>query len=133
LRKSSVQMCAAALILVIGFSLSFLTANQSLAWRDTRTLYEHAVKVRPDIYISQHNLGWVYLGEGRIDEAIIHLKKAIEIDPNRAKAHGNLSEAYGKKGMYEEGLKEALKSLEFDPEKEEQYKEALELLNRARE
>ncbi|MFH1670467.1 MAG: tetratricopeptide repeat protein [Patescibacteria group bacterium] len=128
LRKSSVQMCAAALILVIGFSFSFLTVNQSFAWRDTRTIYEHAVKVRPDIFISQHNLGWVYLGEGRIDEAIIHLKKAIEIDPARPKPHGNLSEAYGRKGMYEEGLKEALKSLELDPEKEAEYKDAVRIL-----
>lgn len=128
LRKSSVQMCAAALILVIGFSFSFLTVNQSFAWRDTRTLYEHAVKVRPDIFISQHNLGWVYLGEGRIDEAIIHLKKAIEIDPARPKPHGNLSEAYGRKGMYEEGLKEALRSLELDPEKEAEYKDAVRIL-----
>ena len=127
-RRSSAQIFAMITLLVIGIGFSFFTAKQSLAWQNTRSLYEHAVSVHPEIYISQHNLGWVYLGEGRIDEAIIHLKKAIEIDPVRPKPHGNLSEAYGKKGMYEEGLKEALRSLELDPEKEAEYKDAVRIL-----
>ncbi|HAI98953.1 TPA: hypothetical protein DCL30_05525 [Candidatus Peribacteria bacterium] len=111
---SSVVLCALAAVLGV------LSYRQSLTWASTELLYRRAVASYPDTFIAQHNLGWMLFQDGKLDEAIEHLEKAVEIDPKRALAHANLGIAYGKKGMYDEGLKELYLSLKLDPSKQEE-------------
>jgi len=128
--KIRIQKASTVVFLMVAMVFSFLTVRQTGAWKDTKSLYLYAAESYPESFFPQHNLGWLELADENYDEAIKYLKKAIEIDPNRAQAHANLAEAYGEKGMYEEGLKHALKALELDPEKREEYEGALRLLER---
>jgi tetratricopeptide (TPR) repeat protein len=63
----------------------------------------------------------------RIDEAVVHLRRAVDIDPQNAEAHRNLSVAFGFQGKIEEGIAEAREALRIDPESIEARKQ-LELL-----
>ncbi|GBE03210.1 tetratricopeptide repeat protein [bacterium BMS3Abin09] len=53
-------------------------------------------------------LGIAYFKKGFIDDSILHLKYAVELDPSNADAHYNLGIAYGAKGMNDLAYKEMM-------------------------
>ena len=58
-----------------------------------------ALELKP-VYAQAHcNLGRVLLEAGRLDEAIAHLQKALEIQPDNAMVRSNLAGALLKKGQ----------------------------------
>jgi len=62
-------------------------------------------------------LGSALSGLGRLDEGLVSLRKAVEIEPDNADAHQNLARAYWlTKGMVPEGIAELRKALTFNPE-----------------
>ncbi len=58
-----------------------LTNAQIGRWRDSFTLFEHALAVTPPNLHIEHNLGLAMGGSGRYDEAAAHFEKALQIDP----------------------------------------------------
>jgi len=53
--------------------------------------------------------------EDRLDEAINHLTKAVEIEPNNAVIHYNLAKVLTNKDRLEEAAKEYRKVLQLEP------------------
>ena len=53
-----------------------------------------AIRAEPNLAIYQADAGFILLALGRNEEAVIPLKRAIQLDPNHADAHYNLGEAY---------------------------------------
>ncbi len=77
-------------IIVLFLSLSvFLCFRQTLFWRNSITLFEHAVSIQPKNLISQTNLGHALNQEGHPDAALPHLKIALEIKPTDPDVHFN--------------------------------------------
>jgi len=86
--------------------------------------------------------------QGKIEEAITQLEKAVEIDPYAPKPYYNLGYAYSKQGRFDKAIIELKKAVELDPdyakahyylglayeekekygEAEKHYKKALELI-----
>lgn len=58
----------ASLIVVIAFGL--LSRTQAETWKNSETLYSHAVEVRPDALLAKNNLGMEYLRQGKLDDAL---------------------------------------------------------------
>jgi len=52
---------------------------------------------------------------GRIDEAIVHLKKAAELDPSVSMTYQNLAVSYWFAGRFDEAIVTATKSIDMDP------------------
>ncbi|MYB96589.1 AAA family ATPase, partial [Candidatus Poribacteria bacterium] len=69
--------------------------------------------------------GFVYLGNGQYDAAVIAFKEAINIDPFYTEAHCGLGRAYFGQNKLIEAENSANKALRFDPK----YQSAQELLN----
>ena len=69
----------------------------------------------PDNPVTQTNLGLALTLMGRPDEACIHLKKAIEVDPTCVPAYANLGSVLLKMGLAEESLVCLKKALQIDP------------------
>jgi len=67
------------------------------------------------------NLGAAYIDEVMYDEAIIHLKKAMEINPNDGAAQRILGTAYAHKGMYDEAITHYRKTIEINPNDDKAY------------
>jgi protein O-mannosyl-transferase len=63
-------------------------------WKNSITLFSHAVAVTENNWMAHNNLGKVILDEGRIDEAIMHFTKAVEANPSYALAYLNRGFAY---------------------------------------
>ena len=87
--RRPVLACAAALVVA---SLMGITWRQTSYWRDSTTLWRHALNCNPRNYLAHLDLGNVAMECGRVDEAIRHYRKALEINPGYALAHCNLGQ-----------------------------------------
>ena len=99
----------AILFFVAGGCLSALMALTWLQvghWRNSSTLFTRALDVTSGNYIAYLNLGNVFLKEKKVDEAIQHYSKAIEIHRDYDDAHYNLGIAFGLQGKYGEAIEE---------------------------
>jgi tetratricopeptide (TPR) repeat protein len=72
--------------------LMLLTSRQVQTWRDSTTLFQHAVEVTAGNYVAHNNLGLAMRERGQVDDAISHYESAIAINPRHASAHNNLGE-----------------------------------------
>ncbi len=66
--------------------------GQTGYWRDSGSLYEHALEATADNWIMHNNLGVVRARQGRIDEAARHYAEALRIAPDFGAANFNLGE-----------------------------------------
>ena len=63
----------------------------------------------------QNELGLTLTGCGKVDEAIVHYRKALEIDPDFTAAHSNLGLALAGRGQVDEAIAHYRKALEINP------------------
>jgi len=85
-------------------------------WRNSFTLFQHALESTQDNHMAHSNLGIAFLGKDDLDEAIDHFRKALEIKPIHAGVHTNLGIALRRKGMLEEALEHSIRSVQINPE-----------------
>ncbi|MBP6480988.1 MAG: type IV pilus biogenesis/stability protein PilW [Pseudomonadales bacterium] len=56
-----------------------------------------------------------YLNQGNTEKAIVHLKRALELDPNSAPVHDSLAQVFWKTGEYELAQEHFRKAVASDP------------------
>ena len=71
--------------------------------------------------ITEAKKGVALLNEGKVDEGIAALEKALTIDPNLASVHYNLGLAYEKKDQPEEARKHFQEAIKIKPDLGEAY------------
>jgi tetratricopeptide (TPR) repeat protein len=103
------------LVALLVASLGGLTWRQARIWRDSETLWTHALAVRPSA-AGHMNLGVVRAEQGRLTEAISHYQQALAIDPSYAKAHGNWGAALARQGRVGEAIGHYRQALDMDPQ-----------------
>jgi putative PEP-CTERM system TPR-repeat lipoprotein len=77
--------------------------------------FQRVLDFEPAQMQSRTMVALILLKQDRTDDAIIEIKRALEIDENNAFAYNVLGSAYMAKGMYEEGLEALNKAIELDP------------------
>ena len=110
----------AAALLVIG-ALSWRTWIQTSYWRDSETLFKHALAVTKKNDVAENNLGIVFLERGQLDDAISRLQAAIDLRPENGPAHNNLAKALLQKGRLAEAMVHYRKFLEIEPQNVEAH------------
>jgi len=79
---------------IIIFTLLITTWRQVSHWKNSITIFKHAIRVTDKKYPNtariHNNLGAALSAERKIEEAISHYKMAIKINPDYAAAHNNL-------------------------------------------
>ncbi len=73
-------------------------------WKNSVTLYQRALAVTKDNAVVENNIGEVLSEQGRTDEAIVHFRAAMRINPGYATHQVNLAATLIKGGQYEEGI-----------------------------
>ena len=106
---------SAAAILTIGL-LTWRAWAQTWYWRDSETLFKHALAVTTNNDVAENNLGIVYLRQGNVDEAISLLQAAVDLRPDNSPAHENLAKALLQKGKVADALIHYQKLLELQPD-----------------
>ncbi|MFN0150241.1 MAG: tetratricopeptide repeat protein [bacterium] len=84
--------------IVLACVLGVRSARQVGVWRDTRTLFEHALGVNPRSWVANTGLGVVAARDGRDADAARFYSDAIRANPDYADAHYNLGLVAGKGG-----------------------------------
>ena len=105
----------AAALIVVG-ALSWRCCLQTSYWRDSETLFTHALAVTRNNDVAMNNLGIIFLEKGQLDDAISNLQAAIDVRPENAPAHDNLAKALLRKGQVGEAMVHYRKFLEIEPE-----------------
>ena len=106
---------SAAAILIVGV-LSWRAWVQTRYWRDSETLFNHALAITTNNDVAENNLGIVYLRQGKLDEAISLLQAAVDLRPDNSPAHENLAKALLQKGSVADALVHYQKLLELQPD-----------------
>ena len=109
------RILTVAAVVVIA-ALSSCAWAQTSYWRDSETLFRHALAVTTNNDVAENNLGIVFLGQGKLDEAISLLQSAADLRPDNSPAHENLAKALLQKGQVAEALVHYRKLLDLQPD-----------------
>jgi tetratricopeptide (TPR) repeat protein len=96
------MLVASSLSLLAACTL--LTVRQIQFWRDSETLFGHAVNVTRDNYLAYNNLGFYLNGQGRTAEAMENYRQALKINPTYEDALNNLGYALAGQKNYAEAI-----------------------------
>jgi tetratricopeptide (TPR) repeat protein len=104
----------AASILILGACL-FLTERQLSCWRDSESLFRHAIAVTKNNAIALMGLGAALHVQGRFDEALVYYHEANRLETGRYEIHSNMANILDEKGHPQEALAEYLEALWLEP------------------
>ncbi|MGP7980422.1 MAG: tetratricopeptide repeat protein [Syntrophobacteraceae bacterium] len=96
--------------------LLIVTWTQVGYWRNSITLFEHALKVTNGNYLIHNNRGNVFIGLGNLTQGIEDFDRAIEIKPKYAHAYNNRGAAYDRLGNHRQAISDYDRAIEVDPE-----------------
>jgi len=116
LERRVARVTAGCVSLAALVTCATLTRTQIGYWRDTETLFRHALSVTKNNWLAHNNLG-IALGQaGKLDEAIEHCEQALRIRPGFPEAHYNLGMALGRIGRVDEAIGQYEQALRFKPD-----------------
>lgn len=92
IRRGIGKAVAAAVALWL-IALAALTWQQTEVWRDSATLWAHAVAVSPDCALCENRLGAALFNRRQLAPAVTHLERAVALRPDRPHYHRELGVA----------------------------------------
>ncbi|MFA6093427.1 MAG: tetratricopeptide repeat protein [Elusimicrobiota bacterium] len=79
--------------------LGVLTWRQAHVWRDSETLWTHALSIDPKLVAAHNNLGVELAAQDRLEEAIAHFRAALLLHPGDATAGGNCAALFQRQAL----------------------------------
>jgi len=111
--RSWVTMTAA--VVVLGTAL-IITSIEVRAWRDTQTLFEHAVADTNENYVAHTILGGALADRGRNRDAEMHFQEALRVAPNWSYANYNFAVLLKGEGRLQEAQRHFMKAVQAAPD-----------------
>ncbi len=90
--------------------------NQLQHWRNSVTLFQHALAVTADNDVARDNLGVALEQQGRLAEAAEQYRAAAKLEPDRYQGHHNLANALDRLGHPAEALAEHREAVRLGPD-----------------
>jgi protein O-mannosyl-transferase len=97
-------------------ALTVGTVKQASYWRNSESLWVHALACTENNYIAHNNLGLALEAQGNSLEAGRHYEKAIEINPSFVEAHNNFGIWLARGGQSMEAARQFQKAIELQPD-----------------
>ncbi len=101
-RQKKIALSAALVVLCVLLVTS--TRAQVRYWKNSITLFEHALAVTADNYVLHNNLGFELALQGKTDAAIAHYRAALRINPEFEQASINLGSVLFWQGKRQESF-----------------------------
>jgi tetratricopeptide (TPR) repeat protein len=111
--RASVVVAAACVLMVL---LMGVARQQVMVWKDSKTLYEHALEATKKNYFVHGSLGTYFLGKGLDDTAIRHFLRAIAIKPNYEPAYYGMAVILEHRGDYEKAVHYYQQAIAISPD-----------------
>ena len=106
-----------ALVCIAIAALASASQRQTAVWRDSVSLFTHAIAVTNDNAEAYAHLGVAYLRQNKPADAIAPFEEAVRIRPRLRQAHTNLGVAYRLTGQPERAVIAHEAALRIDPNK----------------
>jgi protein O-mannosyl-transferase len=84
-------------------------------WRDTVTLFRHAISVTEDNWGALGVLSQALVRQNRVDEAMPYIDQALRLRPNLPETHINFGAALSERGDFDAAEAQYRKALQLDP------------------
>ena len=110
------KIVSSILAMSVLLALTIQSFLQATHWKNNIALFENAIKVTENNWLAHNNLGIALFSEGKLDKAIYHYKKALNIKPDTSEAIKNLGVALTEKGNFKEAAQYFSKALVINPE-----------------
>jgi len=110
---NAITCVIAGTLLVVCAALSKIQVGY---WRDSETLFRHALNVTRDNWLMHDSLGLILVNQGRPLEAIEQFVQALQIKPDFAEAHNDLANALLDLGKVAEAIAECTEALRIRPD-----------------
>ncbi len=114
LTRPKKKLAAVGCVIVLGLFI-VRSARQIPYWHDTKTFFEHALRVNPDSFPALNNLGFALADQGKYADAIRLFNEALRVEPDSAVTHLNLANALVRLGKLEEGIQQYEDALRLVP------------------
>ena len=103
-------LSAAALL-----GLGALTWNQTRTWRDSETLWRHALRINENSAFAHVGLAMVANAQGDFEGAVLHYGRAVEINPRYDEGFNNLGNALLRVGRIDDAMRQYEHALSLNP------------------
>ena len=120
-RLPAIRFVVTGLALIWLITLGTLARQQTSYWKDSVTLFQHALSVSPDSSVLHLAYSTALAQQGRLQESIAHSKRAIQIRPDYPEAHSDLGSRLSDLGRHKPALKHHEKALALSPGAAEAY------------
>ncbi|PYK65975.1 MAG: hypothetical protein DME50_07075, partial [Verrucomicrobia bacterium] len=121
---------ATAGTLVVVAALAGMAFTQASYWRNSETLWAHALAVTTDNDFAHNNLGYLCVDRGELDTAMSHFEAASKIRSGKLHPHYNLGTAFvemnigdalARKGQPDEAMAHFERAITLQPDYAEAY------------
>jgi hypothetical protein len=92
------------------------TLLQLRYWKDSESLFRHTLAVTSDNMLMEYGLGDTLLREGKFNEGMPHLRRALELNPNCIGARIKLADVSSRKGDFREAIEQYRQVLQLQPD-----------------
>ncbi len=93
-RGSRSRLVVATAVTMVLPVLAWTAFVQTSYWRNSRTLWNHALAVTSDNDVAHNNLGYLCADRGELDEAISHFESAAKIRSGKTNPHYDAGSAF---------------------------------------
>jgi tetratricopeptide (TPR) repeat protein/TolB-like protein len=97
------------------FNLALELMNRD-QWSEARLVLQTALKLDSESWFAHGSQGLLALEAGRMEPAVTHLRRAVELYPSAAELHHALATALWKRGQFREAREEFRACLKYQPE-----------------
>ncbi|MDD5134307.1 MAG: tetratricopeptide repeat protein [Phycisphaerae bacterium] len=104
---------SATIVLAILATYSF---RQVSYWKNTETIFSHAIDVTKGNYLAYTNLGDYLSRQGKIPLAIEHYRKSLHLQPNSSSVHNNLGFVLAIQGNYTQAIAHFTQAIQLEPD-----------------
>ncbi len=98
------------------FALMCLTYQQASYWKNSKSLFSHAISVTQNNVLAHTHLGLAFSTLGLNNRAITEYRKALAISPNHPKIYNNLGVSLYRIGLVSAAISQFRTALELKPD-----------------
>ncbi len=117
-RMQFTVQAAAAVVCVAWFAVTW---TQVPYWRNSVTLFDHAIASTDNNFIAHLNLGMVLAEQGKTKDALRHLYASVEEKPDHSDARDSLGAVLGQMGRMEEAAAQFREAIRIQPSDSEAH------------
>jgi tetratricopeptide (TPR) repeat protein len=100
LPKQVAAVCTCSALVIC----AMLTRQQISVWKNSESLFRHALRVTRNNHLAHNNLGTALEKQNRLEEGRVELEKAIKEKRNYAEAYDNLGVVLQKQGQLDQAI-----------------------------